>query len=320
MTTDEKTIRPSVLKSKHGVRWINWDLCMGFAALALGFHLSPHESLGSTPPGFYIMAFFYGLILATVCRLCEIPRPGFDFHIARYDILSSGVLAVITSLLLFSFLTILLVSSLQGRYIFLFTGLLSYLLVCFPRIILTELSNRNPMKIALYGEAPMIRRFLTHVSDAEYWDVVGYLKTELLDVEDLELPLLDVVDESVVDCVVICTDENIPGSDAERVMEFPLKGVEVFTKGAFLEKYMRSINLDCTNIHWVTSFSTLSADRAAFFGKRLMDIGVSFTALVILLPFSPLVALLIKLDSRGPVFYRQDRVGLFNKNFSIVYL
>jgi lipopolysaccharide/colanic/teichoic acid biosynthesis glycosyltransferase len=43
--------------------------------------------------------------------------------------------------------------------------------------------------------------------------------------------------------------------------------------------------------------------------KRVFDIGVSAAGLIILLPLFLLLALLIKLDSRGPVFFKQTRMG-----------
>jgi lipopolysaccharide/colanic/teichoic acid biosynthesis glycosyltransferase len=43
--------------------------------------------------------------------------------------------------------------------------------------------------------------------------------------------------------------------------------------------------------------------------KRLFDIAVSLVGLLVLLPVLILVALLIKLDSRGPIFFRQERIG-----------
>jgi len=51
--------------------------------------------------------------------------------------------------------------------------------------------------------------------------------------------------------------------------------------------------------------------------KRLFDIAFSFIGLIILLPFFILAAILIKLDSKGPVFYRGVRVGRFGKPFRI---
>jgi lipopolysaccharide/colanic/teichoic acid biosynthesis glycosyltransferase len=49
--------------------------------------------------------------------------------------------------------------------------------------------------------------------------------------------------------------------------------------------------------------------------KRLFDITCSLIGLLLLLPFFLLIALLITLDSRGGVFYRQLRVGRNNKDF-----
>jgi lipopolysaccharide/colanic/teichoic acid biosynthesis glycosyltransferase len=51
---------------------------------------------------------------------------------------------------------------------------------------------------------------------------------------------------------------------------------------------------------------------------RLFDIGASASLLLILLPFLPLLALLIKSDSSGPLFFIQKRVGKNGKPFNLV--
>lgn len=51
--------------------------------------------------------------------------------------------------------------------------------------------------------------------------------------------------------------------------------------------------------------------------KRLVDFLIAAVGLLVLLPFLLLVALLIKLDSPGPVFFRQERVGLKGRTFRI---
>ena len=50
-------------------------------------------------------------------------------------------------------------------------------------------------------------------------------------------------------------------------------------------------------------------------GKRLFDLSVGLLAFVFVIPIVPLIALMIKLDSPGPVFYRQDRVGRGGRPF-----
>lgn len=51
--------------------------------------------------------------------------------------------------------------------------------------------------------------------------------------------------------------------------------------------------------------------------RRLSDLFFSLFGLLLLLPVFILIALLIKLDSKGPVFFRQKRVGKNNKDFKI---
>ncbi|MDD3095370.1 MAG: sugar transferase [Candidatus Neomarinimicrobiota bacterium] len=52
--------------------------------------------------------------------------------------------------------------------------------------------------------------------------------------------------------------------------------------------------------------------------KRLFDVLISVLVLLVFLPFGLLLALLIILDSRGPVFYTQERLGLYGKPFRII--
>ena len=53
------------------------------------------------------------------------------------------------------------------------------------------------------------------------------------------------------------------------------------------------------------------------FFKRLMDILLSFVGIIVLIPFWIIMALLIKLTSKGPVLFKQNRVGKNKKIFKI---
>ena len=52
-------------------------------------------------------------------------------------------------------------------------------------------------------------------------------------------------------------------------------------------------------------------------GKRIFDLFFSLIGLVILSPLFLLIAMLIKLDSEGPIFFKQERVGLGRRLFNI---
>lgn len=74
-----------------------------------------------------------------------------------------------------------------------------------------------------------------------------------------------------------------------------------------------SMKNEFTKEYW----EMLKNRRVSLAAKRTFDILVSCIILVILSPFFLLLALAIKLDSKGPVFYRQVRVGRYDKDFKI---
>jgi exopolysaccharide biosynthesis polyprenyl glycosylphosphotransferase len=59
----------------------------------------------------------------------------------------------------------------------------------------------------------------------------------------------------------------------------------------------------------VLEYDTRDPSRSTMMIKRVFDLFVSASTLIVLLPLFPLVALAIKLDSRGPVFFTQRRAG-----------
>ncbi|HHZ13412.1 MAG TPA: sugar transferase, partial [Clostridiales bacterium] len=52
--------------------------------------------------------------------------------------------------------------------------------------------------------------------------------------------------------------------------------------------------------------------------KRLIDIVLSFIALIVLSPILLVVAIAIKVDSRGPALFKQKRVGIHKSHFNIL--
>ena len=55
-------------------------------------------------------------------------------------------------------------------------------------------------------------------------------------------------------------------------------------------------------------------------GKRFADFAISFLALAVLIIVFPFVAIAIKLDSKGPLFFVQERVGLYGEIFKLYKL
>lgn len=64
-------------------------------------------------------------------------------------------------------------------------------------------------------------------------------------------------------------------------------------------------------------YDILKKKSTALFFKRAFDVVVSAIMLIVLLPVFLILAVAIKLDSKGPVFYRQVRLTQYNKKFRI---
>lgn len=77
---------------------------------------------------------------------------------------------------------------------------------------------------------------------------------------------------------------------------------------------MQELNLDNNRI--MLEKKKLSRNTYEFL-KRLMDIICSMSALIVLAPIIIVVAILIKIESKGPVIFSQERVGINNKKFKM---
>ena len=64
-------------------------------------------------------------------------------------------------------------------------------------------------------------------------------------------------------------------------------------------------------------YDVLSGKKFSLLVKRIFDVFVSAVLLLLLLPVFLILAIAIKIDSPGPVFYRQERVTAFGKRFKI---
>lgn len=77
------------------------------------------------------------------------------------------------------------------------------------------------------------------------------------------------------------------------------------------------------NVQDLDGFPVISIDDVSLKGlqrviKRLFDIAVATVGLVLFLPLILVVAVLIKVTSRGPVFYKQERMGLDGRRFTMI--
>ena len=95
------------------------------------------------------------------------------------------------------------------------------------------------------------------------------------------------------------------------------RGIRLFDDVEFRERQTRRLDLDALDPSWLLTARGLACGPAEAALRRAGDIAIAIGFLVATLPLMLLTALLIKLDSPGPVFYRQERAGLHGKPFTL---
>jgi exopolysaccharide biosynthesis polyprenyl glycosylphosphotransferase len=85
--------------------------------------------------------------------------------------------------------------------------------------------------------------------------------------------------------------------------------VQVFDESAFCENRLQRLDTDHLPENWGEVVRKAATGRKMDLVHRLLDIAISLALLLFTLPLMVLVALAIRLESPGPVFYRQERVG-----------
>ncbi len=118
-----------------------------------------------------------------------------------------------------------------------------------------------------------------------------------------------------VDVVVLADgQQSVPG---QEIVEFLSAGVDVLDAVTFVERHFHRELIGCVDASYLVSAPLRSCRPSLCAIKRLTDVAAASMGLILTLPLWPLMALLIKLTSRGPTFYKQTRVGLLGKPFTI---
>ena len=121
--------------------------------------------------------------------------------------------------------------------------------------------------------------------------------------------------------VVLALEERRNALPLADLLRIKTTGVYVNDFSSFIERETGRVDLDTVNPSWLIFSDGFSSGRAvSSAAKRLFDIAASALLLVLTGPVIALFALLVKLDSKGPAFFRQTRVGLYGQSFDLIKL
>lgn len=117
--------------------------------------------------------------------------------------------------------------------------------------------------------------------------------------------------------VVVSLSERRGAFPLQEVLSCKLSGMEVMDAPEFYERVNKKLMLENITPSWFIFAKGFKIMGLRRFVKRVLDVVLSLVGILIVAPFLPLVALAIKLDSPGPVLFKQVRVGKGDENFVI---
>ncbi len=187
----------------------------------------------------------------------------------------------------------------------------------------------NYSKLLLIGSGNRALRLIEQYAQHSEWGVkvVGMLDPEPGKVgsSTAAIPVLgtvndihSVLSQEVVDEVIVCLPRRMLGNMQSVVDACQEQAVCLKYMADFYDMDTDRVSLEFVGQQPLLRFDPVAMDENKLVLKRIFDLLLAVGSLPFLLPFFALVALVIRLDSPGPVFFFQERVGLNKRIFRMI--
>ncbi|MGQ0504181.1 MAG: exopolysaccharide biosynthesis polyprenyl glycosylphosphotransferase [Myxococcaceae bacterium] len=148
--------------------------------------------------------------------------------------------------------------------------------------------------------------------------VVGAVEPQRIGAEAAPSDSLDVIARKLnAEYVVMAIDEPRGTVWVDALLRCRLEGRKVYDAGGFCERVLRRIPVAHLRVAELAFSDDLTVSPMRRVLKRALDIAVAGTMLVFGWFPMLLIALAVKLDSKGPIFYKQERTGLSGRPFDL---
>jgi sugar transferase (PEP-CTERM system associated) len=299
-------------------------------AIKLRFWNDPADSaLYLAFPAFAVQA---GIVVM-VCLACFYYNDLYDLS-TGYGAMES-VLRIEQSLgaasLLLGLLYYLLPGLLLGRGVFLIAMALATVFVILSRKVLDKVWQFTAplQRVAILGTGQLaleVARELTRRPDLNL-QLVGFVGgTAGPEGEKIfGFPVLGTAGEMeriASDCdiskIVVALEDRRGVLPVRELVSLKVRGVRVDDASSALSALTGRVVLRTLKPSWVVFSDGFHRSKWNDLAKRTLDLAFGIVGLVLSLPLMGLVAAAVKLDSKGPVFYRQVRVGRMNRHFQVL--
>lgn len=121
-----------------------------------------------------------------------------------------------------------------------------------------------------------------------------------------------------VDRVVVAMEDRRGSMPVRELLDLRLQGVVIEEASFLMERLLGKLPLSGLNPSTLIFTHGFNVKASQQIIRRLVSITVSFVGLVLCLPMIPFIILAIRLSSPGPIFFKQTRVGLRGRPFSVI--
>ncbi len=130
--------------------------------------------------------------------------------------------------------------------------------------------------------------------------------------------LMDVVHQQKVERVIVAMPDRRGTIPMLELLDLRMKGVQIEDATSWLEKISGKIEVENLYPSWLVYGEGFRRSTPFILVRRVISIAISLVGLILALPLFPLIMLAVRLDSKGPVFYAQTRVGKAGRIFKVV--
>ena len=187
-------------------------------------------------------------------------------------------------------------------------------------------------RVLIVGTGPDAQQVWSDLRSGEQWssyEVIGFVPTaeqlpvvalrDGVTVFDQRRRLVDLVREHRVSEIIVAVREQRGGGvPMDQLLDCRIGGVPIMDLAGFYERAKAEVPVDSLKTSWLVYGDGFVQGRLRQASKRVFDVVSSSVLLVLASPVMVLTALAIRLDSVGPILYRQERVGLAGKGFSCI--
>jgi sugar transferase (PEP-CTERM system associated) len=130
--------------------------------------------------------------------------------------------------------------------------------------------------------------------------------------------LMEVVHKQKVHRVIVATPDRRGTIPMRELLDLRMQGVKIEEATTWLEKISGKIEVENLYPSWLVFGEGFRRSTVFVAVRRAISVVISLIGLVLSLPLLPFIVLAIRLDSKGPVFYTQSRVGKGGRLFNVV--